>query len=64
MTRDPHKGIPDSRAKTLSGIVPMLPGDRGKLTSIIGKYLKLECMTAGQYADHISFPSFLAVISK
>lgn len=50
MTSDLDKGIQDSRAKTLPGIVTVLPGDKGKLPFSIGKYLKLECMTVGEYS--------------
>lgn len=50
MTGDPDKWLPDSSAKTLPGIVSVLPGDRGKLPLSIGKQLKLECMTVGEYA--------------
>lgn len=42
MTKKPDKEIPDSSTKTLSGIVTMLPGDRGKLPFGIGKHQKLQ----------------------
>lgn len=42
MTKNHDKEIPDSNTKTLSGIVTMLPGNRGKLPLSIGKHRKLQ----------------------
>lgn len=65
MTKKPDKEIPDSSTNTLSGIVTMLPGDRGKLPFGIGKHLKLQYIWQQvNMPNHISCSSFLADIFK